>query len=50
MGDTFALSLHVDKTIDLTREILPSMMIQIPVENAIKHALREKQGKKEPVD
>ena len=46
MGDTFALSLHVDKTIDLTREILPSMMIQIPVENAIKHALREKQGKK----
>lgn len=46
MGDTFALSLHVDKTIDLTREILPSMMIQIPVENAIKHALREKQGKR----
>ena len=47
MGDTFALSLHVDKTIDLTREILPSMMIQIPVENAIKHGLAGKDGEKE---
>lgn len=44
LGEQFTLSVHVDEKIDLTREVLPSMMIQIPVENAIKHALRDKEG------
>lgn len=26
--------------------MIPSMMIQIPVENAVKHALREKEGER----
>lgn len=44
LGDNFTLFINVDESIDLKREILPSMMIQIPVENAIKHALLNKEG------
>jgi len=44
LGDNFLLSVNVDPSIDLNKEILPSMMIQIPVENAIKHALLNKEG------
>lgn len=44
LGDDFTLSVRVDPAIDPAREILPSMMIQIPVENAVKHALLGKEG------
>lgn len=46
LGDSFVLCRHVDDSIDLDKEKLPSMMIQIPVENAIKHALLGKEGEK----
>lgn len=46
MGDTFVLSTYIDAAIKLDQEILPSMMIQIPVENALKHALKDKEGMK----
>ncbi|MDE5676335.1 histidine kinase [Phocaeicola sp.] len=44
LGDRFVLHVGIDSAIDLNREILPSMMIQIPVENALKHALLAKEG------
>lgn len=44
LGKDFTLSVHVDESIDTLKENLPSMMIQIPVENAIKHALGDKPG------
>lgn len=44
LGDNFVLSVRVDDGIDTNRETLPSMMIQIPVENALKHALLNKEG------
>lgn len=44
LGANFVMHKHVDDSIDLDKEILPSMMIQIPVENAIKHALLDKEG------
>lgn len=44
LGDNFILSSYVDESIDLDKEVIPSMMIQIPVENAIKHALLDKEG------
>ena len=46
LGDTFILSTSIDAAINLDQEILPSMMIQIPVENALKHALKDKEGLK----
>lgn len=46
LGDNFILSTSIDADINLDQEILPSMMIQIPVENALKHALKDKEGLK----
>lgn len=46
LGSQFVLSVNVDDAIDLSKEVIPSMMIQIPVENAIKHALLNKEGKR----
>ena len=46
LGDKFMLSTSIDAAINLDQEILPSMMIQIPVENALKHALKDKEGLK----
>jgi hypothetical protein len=46
LGDSFILSTSIDAAIHLDQEILPSMMIQIPIENAIKHALKDKEGMK----
>ena len=43
LGDSFILSTSIDAAIHLDQEILPSMMIQIPVENSVKHALRGKE-------
>ncbi|MGE0079259.1 MAG: histidine kinase [Bacteroidales bacterium] len=47
LGDDFSLQWNIDEAIDGNVIMLPSMIIQIPVENAIKHALRGKNGKKE---
>lgn len=41
LGDNFILSIFIDEAINPDQEILPSMMIQIPVENALKHALKD---------
>lgn len=40
LGSDFKYILDVDKTVDLDKLYLPSMMIQIFVENALKHGLR----------
>lgn len=47
-----SLGLHFHPVIEIAEDVhpeqvlLPSMMIQIPVENAIKHALRDKEGER----
>jgi tetratricopeptide (TPR) repeat protein len=46
LGDDFEWSLKVDETVDTANVKLPAMMIQIPVENALKHGLRNKTGNK----
>lgn len=46
LGDQFVFSIHIDDSIDTMKIVLPSMMIQIPVENAIKHALKNKTGER----
>ena len=40
------VAIHIDPNIDPETVELPSMMIQIPVENAMKHGLRQKTGEK----
>ncbi|MDR1004535.1 MAG: histidine kinase [Prevotellaceae bacterium] len=45
-GDTFTCSLDVDPAIDTETFQVPSMIIQIPVENAIKHGLSGLEGEK----
>lgn len=45
--DDFEYHCHIDEEIDTSSFIIPSMFIQIPVENAIKHGLRAISGKKE---
>lgn len=40
----FEAVIEVGDDVDTSLLILPSMLIQIPVENAIKHALRDKEG------
>ena len=47
LGDDFVLLWEVDDKIDCDGFMLPSMIVQIPVENAIKHALRGMDGRKE---
>lgn len=46
LGEHFTLSLHIDESIDAEKEVLPAMMMQIPIENAIKHALLNKEGER----
>lgn len=46
LGKDFESSIFIDSSLDMDSLQLPSMMIQVPVENAIKHALRGKQGEK----
>lgn len=45
-GASLQTEIRIDPLIDAERVELPSMMIQIPVENALKHGLREKEGDK----
>lgn len=42
----FVYTLDVDSQIDTASVRIPSMLVQIPVENAVKHGLRKKSGKK----
>lgn len=44
--DSLHVSILIDEGIDPEKVELPSMMIQIPVENALKHGLRQKAGEK----
>lgn len=44
-GPSLQTEIRIDPQIDADRFELPSMMIQIPVENAIKHGLRGKRAK-----
>lgn len=46
LGDDFNFLWSVDPQVDLDAVLLPPMMVQIPVENAIKHALRPLAGEK----
>ncbi|MBM6863805.1 histidine kinase [Bacteroides caecigallinarum] len=46
MGEGFSYEISVDEGIECKEILIPSMLIQIPVENALKHALKTKEGKK----
>ena len=46
LGDDFYYEISVSDDVDTKSIQIPSMMIQIPVENALKHALRTKEGRK----
>ena len=46
LGDRFRLNIRIDEKVRPKEVPLPSMMIQIPVENAVKHGLREKEGER----
>lgn len=46
LGDSFTYQLNIDKDLSLHEIYVPSMLLQIPVENAIKHGLRLKEGKR----
>lgn len=45
-GPEFKVTIEVGEDVDTNQLLLPSMLIQIPVENAIKHALRGKEGER----
>lgn len=46
VGENFTLEISIDETLDTEKIIIPSMIIQIPVENAIKHGLTGVEGEK----
>ncbi len=46
LGDGFSLQWDLDNRVDCNSLLVPPMIVQIPVENAIKHALRGKEGPK----
>lgn len=47
VGEDFTPTITVEDGLDATRIMIPSMIVQIPVENAIKHGLAGKDGVKE---
>ena len=47
VGEDFTATVTVEEGLDASRVTIPSMIIQIPVENAIKHGLVGKDGEKE---
>lgn len=47
VGEDFTASVIVEEGLDAKRIMVPSMIVQIPVENAIKHGLAGKDGEKE---
>lgn len=46
LGDSFRFEIEIAPDVHPEKVWLPSMLIQIPVENAVKHALREKEGER----
>lgn len=46
LGPDFHSELKIEKDVQPEQIRIPSMMIQIPVKNAVKHALREKEGER----
>ncbi len=46
LGEEFQIKWEIDKNLNIELFRIPAMMIQIPVENALKHALRAKKGEK----
>lgn len=46
LGPAFKPVIDISEDVDTARLMLPSMLIQIPVENAIKHALKGKEGER----
>lgn len=46
LGPDFHSELKIEKDVQPEQIRIPSVMIQIPVENAVKHALREKEGER----
>jgi hypothetical protein len=46
LGDDFHYEMVIDDDVDIDNVMIPSMMIQIAVENAIKHGLRGLEGEK----
>lgn len=46
LGPDFHSELKIEKDVQPEQIRIPSMMIQIPVENAVRHALREKEGER----
>lgn len=47
VGEDFTASVVVEEGLDAKSIMIPSMIVQIPVENAIKHGLAGKDGEKE---
>lgn len=47
LGTSFHSHIDIAPDVNPKQVMLPSMMIQIPVENAVKHALRDKPGDRE---
>lgn len=46
LGADFHLIIEIGEDVHSEQVLLPSMLIQIPVENAVKHALRDKEGER----
>lgn len=46
LGPAFHPSIAIEPDVAPDKVILPSMLIQIPVENAVKHALKDKEGER----
>lgn len=46
LGSAFHSVIEIGENVYPDRILLPSMLIQIPVENAVKHALRDKEGER----
>lgn len=46
LGSAFHSVIEIGENVYPDRTLLPSMLIQIPVENAVKHALRDKEGER----
>lgn len=46
LSDDFRVEWNIDQNIDSRLLKIPAMIMQIPVENALKHALRTKEGEK----
>lgn len=46
VGEDFTASVEVEEGLDAQQIMIPSMIVQIPVENAIKHGLTGKDGEK----